>query len=118
MPVGNIFESQWRATNMSLYDDNSEYYSTYSAREISFTDRRATQAEFDLYWSNREPSHQKVSASISEELKKMPSAKPAGANYYANLNGQLFDKFCRDVAQAMILKERHPELVTVGPAVI
>lgn len=98
---------------MNIFENDGNYYANYSAPAISFCDRKASSAEFRKYLADHPSVQEDVPPSVMEELKKMPSAKPAGAAYYANLNTQLFTKFCKDVAMAMVEKSRNPQCVKV-----
>ena len=98
---------------MSIFENDGNYYANYSVPAISFCNRKASSAEFHKYLAEHPSVQEDVPSSIMEELQKMPSAKPAGVAYYATLNTQLFTKFCKDVATAMVKKSRNPQCVMV-----
>lgn len=99
---------------MSIFENDGNYYGNYSVPAISFSNRKASSAEFRKYIAEHPSVQEDVPSSIIEELKRMPSAKPAGSAYYATLNAQLFTKFCKDVATAMMVeKSRNPQCVKV-----
>ena len=102
---------------MSVFD-NGEYFSCYSAQQISFRNRRASQAEFDHYWKNRKEAKEEIPKSIQQELALMPTVeKAAGIGYYEQLHRQLFDSFCKEAAKAMKIKSHDPAAAEAIPAI-
>ena len=100
---------------MTVFDPG-EYYMCSSFWDASSENRQATSSDFFKYWKNRKNPHEEIPASITQELAKMPTAKPAGLDYYTSLHYQLFNKFCNDATNAMITKRLHPELVVIEPS--
>lgn len=98
---------------MSIFENDGTTTSTILSRNFFLQQKSIICQSSRIPWPEHPSVQEDVPSSIMEELQKMPSAKPAGAAYYATLNTQLFTKFCKDVVTAMVEKSQDPQSVMV-----
>ena len=98
---------------MSVFENDGNYYSNFSVPAISFCDRKPSSDEFSQYWAKRNSVKENVPERITEELKRMPSARSAGLSYYVSLNNQLFNKFYKDIAKAKSHDPKRAQVISI-----